>query len=122
MRFARLGLLVLLLCPRPAAAQVSATLSGVVSDPSGAVVAAAAVVAKDIETGAVRQTATDPLGQFRFLGLPVGGYEVTASKDGFQSVVRTGIHLVVGQTAQVDFRLTVGRVQEHSTVNADVSL
>ncbi len=96
-------------------------MSGVVSDPSGALIATATVVAKDIETGAVRQTTTDTLGHFRFLELPIGGYEVTASKDGFQSVVRKGVHLVVGQQAQIDFQLQVGRVQERLTVSADVS-
>src|SRR5215472_629578 len=57
------------------AAQVSASLSGVITDPSGAAVVGASVTAKSLDTGASRTTATDQTGRYRFF-LPVGLYEV----------------------------------------------
>ena len=106
---------------RPAAAQVEASISGIVSDPSGAAVTGVSVTARQIETGAVRQTTTDTFGRFRLPELSVGAYEVTAAKDGFQTFVQTGVHLVVAQQARLDVRLQVGAVQAQVTVNADLS-
>src|SRR6266851_2735176 len=114
-------LLLLMAAPSRATAQVSAAISGVVSDASGAAIAAATVAAKNLETGAVRTTATDTAGRYQLPELAVGAYEVTVAKDGFQTTVRGGIHLVVGQHASLDFSLQVGAVTEQITVNGDVS-
>ena len=111
--------LILLPCIPPAAAQVSASLSGRVTDPSGAAVMAAAVTAKNLDTALSRTTATDSAGRYVFFGLPVGRYEVRVQKEGFAEEVRTGIHLVVGQDAGVDLSLHVGKVSEQVTVVAD---
>jgi len=46
---------------------------------------------------------------------------VTVAKDGFQTTVRGGIHLVVGQAATLDFTLQVGAVAERVTVTGDLS-
>jgi len=116
-----LSLLLIGTLARSASAQVEASISGVVSDPSGAAVAGATVTARNTETSAVRETTTDPLGRYRIPGLEVGAYEVTASKDGFQTVVQSGIHLVVAQQARLDLRLQVGAVQQQVTVNAALS-
>jgi len=107
--------------PSRAAAQVSATMAGVVTDSSGSTISAATVTAKSLETGAVRSTTTDAAGRYRLLALAVGAYEVTAGKDGFQTTVRGGIHLVLGQQANLDFSLQVGAVTEQVTVTAEVS-
>jgi hypothetical protein len=107
--------------PLFAQARVSAAISGVVSDASGAVIAAATVTAKNLETAAVRTTATDAAGRYRLLELPVGAYEVTVAKGGFQTTVRGGIHVVVGQAAYLDFSLQVGAVTEQVTVTGEVS-
>src|SRR5580704_15738556 len=128
LRVTRLGpicvhlcLLMLLACPPRAAAQVSAAISGVVTDASGSVISAASVTAKNLETAGVRTTATDAAGRYRLLELAVGAYEVTVAKDGFQTTVRGGIHLVVGQHANLDFSLQVGAVTEQVTVTGEVS-
>ena len=113
--------LLVMACPSRALAQVSAGISGVVTDGSGAAVAAATVMAKNLETAAVRTTATDAAGRYRLLELAVGAYEVTVGKDGFQTTVRSGIHLVVGQQANLDFSLQVGAVTEQVTVTAEFS-
>lgn len=112
----------LLISSVPANAQVTAALTGVVADPSGARLPAATVTAKQIETAAVRNTATDDAGRFQFQDLPVGAYEVTVAKSGFQTLVRGGIHLSVGQTATLNLTLQVGSVEEQVTVTGDVSL
>ena len=101
-------------------AQVSANLSGRVTDPSGAGVPGASVTAKDIDTGILRTTLTDQSGQYELFELPVGHYEVRARKDGFAEKVRAGILLVVGQDATADLSLQVGEVRQQVTVTENV--
>ncbi|HEY1911696.1 MAG TPA: carboxypeptidase-like regulatory domain-containing protein [Vicinamibacterales bacterium] len=113
--------LVILLAAHPAAAQVSAALSGVVVDASGAAIPSATVTATHLETAAVRNGTTDAVGSYLLPELPVGAYAVTVTKNGFQTAVRNGIQLVVGQHAHLDFELRVGGVQEQVTVTADIS-
>ena len=72
----------------PAHAQVSASLTGAITDPSGAPIPAATVTTKDMERGAVRNTVTDDAGRYLVLALPVGQYEVRATKAGFQEGIR----------------------------------
>jgi carboxypeptidase family protein len=100
-------------------AQVSAAISGRVTDPAGAVVSGATVTANNLETQAVRNTVTDEAGRYSILSLAVGEYEVHVTKQGFQEQVRGGIHLVVGQEATVDFALRLGQVSDQVKVNAD---
>jgi hypothetical protein len=100
-------------------AQVSAILSGTVTDPSGGAVSAAAVTAKNAETGALRSTTTDAEGHYQFFSLPVGNYEISLQKAGFSGEVHTGVRLVVGQTASIDMHLRVGDSSQQVTVNGD---
>jgi hypothetical protein len=102
--------------------QVSASLTGVVTDASGAPVPDAAIAARHVETGAERSTVTDDAGRYQLLALAVGEYEVSAEKAGFQKRVRAGIHLAVGQEASVDLRLEVGQVKESVTVTEEVPM
>jgi Carboxypeptidase regulatory-like domain/TonB-dependent Receptor Plug Domain len=111
--------LLFFLCASSLPAQVLAILSGTVTDQSSAVVSAAAVSAKDIDTGAIRTTVTDGAGRYRLPALAVGQYELRAQKAGFSEEVRTGIRLVVGQEAVVDLGLRVGDASQQITVNAD---
>jgi hypothetical protein len=110
---------VVLLCAPPARAQVSAAISGRVTDPAGATVSGAAVMAKNVETGETRSTVTDDAGRYWVPSLAVGEYEVHVTKQGFQEQVRGGIHLVVGQEARVDMALKLGQITEQVKVNAD---
>jgi hypothetical protein len=103
-------------------AQVSAVLSGTVRDPSGGVVAGAAVSAKNTDTGAVRERSSDAEGHYRFFALPVGHYEVRGAKPGFTAVVHTGVELVVGENAAVDLTLPVGAATQEVTVSGDAPL
>jgi hypothetical protein len=117
------ALLILLpCCVSSVRGQVSAVLSGTVTDPSGAVISGASVTAKSVDTGAARATATDDSGHYQFSSLPIGDYEIRAGKGGFTEQLRTGVHLVVGQSATVDISLQVGESSQQVTVRGDARL
>src|SRR5260370_14686828 len=71
-----------LACLTPARAQVSASISGIVTDASGAPVPVATVKTKNLETGAIRTAVTDDSRRYLVLSLPVGEYAVSVSKPG----------------------------------------
>ena len=62
---------------------------------------------------------TDRAGRYQVVSLPVGAYEIHIVKSGFAEAIRTGVNLVVGQDATVDFTLSLGEVSQHLTVDAD---
>ena len=99
----------------------SATLLGTVTDPGGAVVPNASIQVKNVGTAQVQQVTTDGQGRYTVPDLPVGDYEAQATAKGFQTTVRRGITLIVGQQAVVDFALTVGQSQQTVTVEGQVS-
>ena len=103
-------------------AQISASVSGAISDASGAGIPAAEVQVKNMETGATRHSRTDAAGRYQVLALPVGEYQLRVSKAGFQEQIRDGIHLSVGEEARVDLMLQVGAVKQHVTVLEDAPL
>ena len=113
-------LLFFCLIPIHARAQVAASLSGRVTDQTGAAVSGAAVTATNLDTGLARTAVTNQSGMYELLALPIGRYEMRAKKDGFAEEVRTGILLVVGQDATADLSLKVGNVTEQVKVVADV--
>lgn len=106
----------------PVAAQVAASMSGTVLDPSGAAVAGAAVKVTNMETGAVRTAVSEATGRYLVLSLPVGPYEVRVTREGFREEVRSGIRLVVGQEAVVNFNLRLGGLHEQVQVDSDAPL
>src|SRR6266481_5277576 len=113
----------LMLAGMPSArAQVSASIKGTVTDPSNAPVPSAAVKTRNLETGAIRNSITDDAGRYLVLSLPVGEYEIRITKTGFQDAIRGGIHLVVGEEANVDLRLQVGVEISQITVTVDAPI
>ncbi len=120
--FFSLFILSVCLCPSFVSAQVSATLSGTVTDPSGAAVTGAAVTARNIDTGLSRRTVTSQAGRYQLFALPVGQYEVQVKKDGFAEGIRTGIRLVVGEDASADLGLKLGAVSEEVKVTGDAAV
>jgi hypothetical protein len=103
-------------------AQVSASLAGTVTDPSGAAVSAARVTARNSDTGFSRETVTGQAGRYQLFALPVGLYEVRVKKDGFREGIQTGIRLLVGQDASVDMVLRLGAVSEEMKVTGDAAI
>src|SRR5437588_12891747 len=77
--------------------QVTASITGVVRDASGAVLPEAMVTVRHVETGTTRTTETDANGNYSVTSLPVGQYEINVQKTAFKQQVRSGITLVVGQ-------------------------
>ena len=119
----RLALLLTTLCvlaASPAFAQTGATLAGVVQDSTGAVLAGAQVVARQVATGATRQATSGFDGRFTIAGLPAGNYEVRSDFPGFRPLVRAGISLTVGENAAVILTMEVGAT-EAVTVTAATS-
>ncbi|HEX8713921.1 MAG TPA: carboxypeptidase regulatory-like domain-containing protein [Terracidiphilus sp.] len=99
----------------------AASLTGLVTDPSGAAVTGADVTVHNLNTGANRASITDESGWYQVLSLPVGEYKVTIRKKGFAEAVRNGIRLDVGQDATADVSLQIGDVRQQITVNADAA-
>jgi len=104
------------------AQQITGNLRGTVSDPSGALVAAATVSAKQTETGLTRSAVTDRAGNFVIVELPVGHYLLEVSAQGFQKYLREGISLSVNETATVPVHLAVGSETQSVQVQADAEL
>src|SRR5271163_3753197 len=77
-------------------AQGDSSLWGTVSDASGAGVSGATVLIRNLETGTERALVTDVSGRYNASALPVGHYEIAASKAGFQAARRSSLNLVVG--------------------------
>src|SRR5262249_39613953 len=73
------------------AQQITGSVTGAVTDPTGAAVAGAAVKLTNAGTGAVQSTTTNSSGDFRFLLLPPGIYSLDATSNGFKSFRREGI-------------------------------
>src|SRR5215471_17690799 len=78
-----------------AGAQSSASLRGVVTDPTGAVIPGASVTIKSDDTGTSRKTATDTQGEYSFLQIPPGTYKLTTEKSGFATMTKSDIKLLV---------------------------
>ena len=113
------GLLMLLGLAMPVRAQVTALIKGTITDPSGAGIPSASVTVRNMETGVSRDATSEADGTYSFLALPVGPYEVTVSKSGFQDSTRRGIQLNVNQEVDLDFRLQVSSVKAAVTVSED---
>jgi len=98
------------------------TITGTVSDPAGAVVANAAVQARNTATGTVYQAATTETGNYTLAELPFGQYEVSVTVPGFKKYVRQNLTVQVAQTLRVDVTLEVGAASESVTVAAEASM
>ena len=104
-----------------AMAQVNTgAIVGTVRDTSGAVVAGAALHAINDGTGRLSSTTSNSEGIYSFPVLSVGGYTVTAEKQGFKKAVRKAVELQINQTARLDLVLEVGAVSEQVVVEAQV--
>jgi hypothetical protein len=121
-RFAVPAFLAMVFGVAPVCGQVSASISGVISDSSGAPVPLATVTARNVETGALRTAASSDVGRYILLSLPVGEYEIRVAKTGFQDALRTGISLAIGQDARLDLQLQLGTVKSEVTVVSDAPI
>ena len=110
-----LGILSLVLCCLSVTAhaqQVTATINGTVTDPSGSVVANADVTATDLDRGTAWPTKTNSAGFYNLTYLPVGRYEVRVTASGFRTAVQSPIELQLNQVSAVNIKLVVGQNTE----------
>ncbi|MGH9160239.1 MAG: carboxypeptidase regulatory-like domain-containing protein [Vicinamibacteraceae bacterium] len=110
--------LALLAVASPAAGQTGlATITGIVSDESGAAVPGASVTATNQATNVTYTGVTNQAGNYIITSLPIGGYVVSAQLPGFKRI-QSSVTLSAAQTARVDFKLELGAVEEQVEVVA----
>jgi len=123
MNLSKCSLCLLLMFPLTLAAQETrATLSGTISDASGAIVTDARIRLSNRDTSVGFEVVTNKDGQYRFLFLNPGKYRLSTEKAGFKGFVRDGIELNVGQSAVVDVALQIGQVSDSVTITGDAPL
>ena len=113
-------LAITVLSPNQACGQVAgATLSGTISDPSGAVIPFVLVSIRDEDTGIVRTVTADSAALYTAPNLRPSTYDVTVSFPGFSTQVQSGITLTVGAQQVLNFTLRVGQTTEAVQVTAE---
>jgi hypothetical protein len=118
-RFPLALLIVCMLASAHGWAQVdTASLTGLVTDPSRAVVANAEVTARNTATNIEYSAATAESGFYRFASLPAGSYTITVAYRGFKKSVQENVGLQVGQKGRLDFTLEIGQITETAMVQA----
>ena len=98
------------------------TILGTVTDPNGAVIPGARVMAKNVGTGIQRGTFTDAEGNYTISELPIGSYEVTVDQSGFQSSRVTNVVVAVSAEKRVDVALSVAGADSVVTVAVDAQV
>ena len=101
---------------------VGGTISGTITDSSGAVIANAHVVVHNDETGNERRLLSGPDGRYSAPSVPVGSYTVRVTADGFADQSRSGIPLSVGQSQNVNLALSLAGVAQTITVKDEVPI
>jgi hypothetical protein len=113
-------LVLFLLATGLAWASITGSISGIVTDASGALVPNASVTATNTDTGVQSVIKTDGKGFYNFSDLPVGNYDVEVAQPGFKTFLKTGIHIDANSAIRLDVRLEVGQIAEKVTVRSDV--
>ena len=110
----------LLIAPLSAWAQTSvlATMTGVITDPSGAVIADVAITATNTGTQQIAKANTNPSGNYVLPDLPAGDYTFRAEKQGFQACESKGVHLDPAASVQVNCTMQLGQVTQTVEVQA----
>jgi hypothetical protein len=104
------------------AQSIYATLTGVVSDPSQALVVQATVKLRDERSGSMRETVTNSQGYYTFASVPVGTYELTVAAAGFETYRETSIALGGGERRNINVGLKLGTTAETVVVSATLDL
>ncbi len=95
------------------------TISGSVTDPTGAVMVNTEVIVRNVGTNSSRTFQTNEAGRYEAVALQPGEYEVRAAKPGFSTLVRAGIRVSIGERAVVDLALKISSSAETVTVTGD---
>jgi hypothetical protein len=97
----------------------SATLSGRISDPTGAAIVGAEVVLTNVDTNVEQRTRTNSAGLYVFTGVHPGAYRVAAGSPGFKTLIKENLTLHVQDELAENFSLPLGAMAETVTVNAN---
>lgn len=109
--------------PQPVSAQVLyGSVTGTITDQTGAVVPAVQITLTNDNTGLKRQTSSDAAGIFRVPDLPQGTYTIDATAAGFRPLKQTNIVVTIGQVNAQDLQLTVGAASQEITVQASAAV
>jgi Carboxypeptidase regulatory-like domain len=100
-------------------AQENATVTGTVTDSTGAVVPNSEVTITNTATGVTRTVTTNSVGAYRFSNVGIGTFNMVVTASGFAKFTRTGIVVTVGQTLEEDAKLNVGSQSQTVTVAAE---
>jgi hypothetical protein len=92
------------------------SITGAISDPSGAVIASAKIEAKNIDNGSVYEVGSSATGNYVLPQLPTGNYQLTVTVTGFKKYVKENIFIPVAQTVRVDVKLEVGTTSDTVTI------
>src|ERR1700735_984632 len=114
-----LSLIILSLSAASLAQELAATLTGSVTDASGALVSGATVVVRSEETGSGRSVSTSSTGSFNITNLAAGRYAVTVNNAGFQTFVAKNVILNVAEKHTLDVQLQAGQVSQTIEVTAE---
>src|SRR3974377_1247495 len=117
--FASLGLLVCLASRGLWGQAAAATITGSVTDTTGAAIPGAAISAKNNGTGITRSTHSDNQGRYSLDDLGIGDYALAPSKMGFRILIKKNITLTVGAAPVADFQVPVASASE--TVNVEAN-
>ncbi len=105
--------------PPPGVSHATTSLSGLVKDPSGAVVGGARVTVRNEETGGSQVTTTDAQGRYRFNDIQAGNSAVFVTAAGFQRFNLANIYLGIGRNNEIDATLNVGSANETVEVRGE---
>jgi hypothetical protein len=117
-RIALSSLFLFLVCSTAFGQDISAKITGTVTDASGAVISGATVTARDTSRGTEYPTQTNSAGVYYLSPLPIGDYVLKVTASGFSSVQHPAFSLVMNQTARVDVAMTVGQASQTVEVSA----
>ena len=116
------GIVALVLLPGLLRAQIStSSLNGTVQDPSGAVIPGATVILTNVGTNVSRNVTTNGAGVYSFIDVMPGTYNLSVSKEGFETLTKTGIALTVGSVEVVNVTMQVGSPVQKVTVVATLA-
>jgi hypothetical protein len=110
------------LVPVGYAQEVSAGITGSVTDPSQAAIVGATVVATEVDRGTVWTTESNAVGVYSFPRIPPGRYEVRVEAQGFRAFRRSDVRLEINQRARLDISMELGAVTETVEVTGEVPL
>ncbi|HJT86930.1 MAG TPA: TonB-dependent receptor [Bryobacteraceae bacterium] len=98
------------------------TLTGTITDPAGAVIAGAAVEARNTDTGTIFRAVSTTTGNYTVSNLPVGPYELDVTAPGFKKFVRRNLTIQAAQTLPVNVTMDIGATTESVTVTAEATM